>query len=158
GDDLPPLAVPLLERHAAVAFMIVPGHVDRVEEILGAERFDPRRIELEMFETPADFIAGERAMTELLLRDADRLDIEDAVDDAEVVIDAADALLVVEVALAGAVDCLHDFLQDRILRSGRLRGDGDIAFGGVAGRDDVLFRIRPDIADDVIGREAGLLR
>ena len=69
-----------------------------------------------MLEAPADFVAGQRAMAELLLRDADRLDIEDAVDDAEVVINAADALLVVEVALAGAIDGLHDLLQDRILR------------------------------------------
>ena len=40
-----------------------------------------------MLEAPADLVAGQRAMAELLLRDADRLDVEDAVDDAEIVVD-----------------------------------------------------------------------
>src|ERR1700746_532102 len=92
GDHLPLLAVPLLERHAAVAFVIIPGHIDRVEKVLGAERLDPRRIELEMLEAPADFVAGQCAVTVFLLRNADGFDIKDAVDDAEIVIDAADAL------------------------------------------------------------------
>ena len=111
-----------------------------------------------MLEAPAHFVAGQRAVAELLLRDADRLDVEDAVDDAEIVVDAADALLVLEVALAGAVDRLDDLLQHRIFGARGLGGDGDVALGGVAGRDDVLFGVGPDVADDVVGREAGLLR
>ena len=75
-----------------------------------------RRIEFEMFEAPAHLVAGQRAMAEFFLRDTDRFDVEDAIDDAEIVIDAADALFVLQVALAGAVDGLDDLLQHRVLR------------------------------------------
>ena len=56
-----------------------------------------------MLEAPANFVAAQRAVAELLLGDADRFDVEDAVNDTEVVINATDALLVVEVAFAGAI-------------------------------------------------------
>ena len=47
-------------------------------------------------------------MAEFLLGDPDRLDIEDPVDDAEIVVDAADPIFIFQIALAGAVDCLDD--------------------------------------------------
>src|ERR1700722_8371585 len=129
-----------------------------MKQALGPQRLDARRIELEMLEAPAYFIAVQCTFSELLLRNANGLDIENAVDDPEVVINAADALFVFEVALVGAVYGLHDLLDDWILRTRRLRRDGDIAFGGVAGRDDVFLGVRPDVADDVIGWEGDFLR
>ena len=129
------VAIPLLEGHEAIAFMVVPGDVDRMEQVLRAQRLDARRIELEMLEAPAHFIAGQSAMAELLLRDTDGLDIEDPVHDAEVMIDAADALLVLEIAFAGGVNGLDDFLQHRILRARRLGRNRDVTLGGFAGRE-----------------------
>src|SRR5205085_5594783 len=115
ADHIPFRAIPLLEGHAAFTFMVLTGYVDRMKEVLGTKGFNPRLIEPQIFKTPAHLIPSKRAMAEALLGGSHGFDIEDAVDDAEIVIDAADALLVFEIAFAGVIDRLDDFLQHRIL-------------------------------------------
>src|SRR5439155_11531218 len=115
ADHIPLRPVPLLEGHAALTFMVLTGHVDRMKEVLAAEGFDPRLVKPQILKAPTHFIAAERTMTEALLSGTHRFDIEDAVDDAEIVVDAADALFVFEIALAGVIDRLDDSLQHRIL-------------------------------------------
>src|SRR5580704_10330067 len=111
-----------------------------------------------MFETPSHLVARKRAVAEFLLGYADRFDIEDPVNDPEIVIDAADAIFVFQIALAGTVHCLDDLLQYRVLRAGRLRRDRDVTLGGVTSGNDIFFRIRPDVSNYMIGRESQLLR
>ena len=50
------------------------------------------------------------------------------------------------------------FCVDREVGAGGIGGDGEIALADGAGRTHVLFRARPDAADDVIDREADLGR
>src|ERR1700734_1082795 len=64
GHDLPLRAVPLLEGHAAVALMVVPCDIDRMEQVLGAELGDTALIEAQMFESPAYFVASQSACAE----------------------------------------------------------------------------------------------
>ena len=109
-----------------------------------------------MLEPPAHLVSGQSAVSEFLLRDPDRFDVQDPVDDAEIVIDGADARFVLEIALAGVVHGLHDLLHDGVLLSRRLRGDRRVADRGLAGGKDILFGVRPHVPDDMVGREADL--
>src|SRR3954471_13720594 len=78
----------------------------------------------QVLEAPAHLVAREGAVTEPRLRDPHRLDVEDAVQHPEIVVDAADPLPVGEVAAAGLVDLGHDLPEHRIFGARGLGGDG----------------------------------
>src|SRR5262245_26706304 len=65
GDDVPLLAVPLLDEHGTVALVVLAGHLDRVREALHAELIEPRLREVQVLEAPAHLLAGERLVAVL---------------------------------------------------------------------------------------------
>src|SRR6266508_1965581 len=58
--DVPLLAVPLLDEHGAIALVVFAGHLDRVRETLQADLVQPLLREVQVLESPADLLAGER--------------------------------------------------------------------------------------------------
>src|SRR5439155_10240291 len=85
GDDVPLLAVPLLDQHGPAALVVLAGDLDRMREALHAELLEPLLGQVEVLEAPAHLLAGERLVAELRHRGADRLGREHRVDDAAVV-------------------------------------------------------------------------
>src|SRR5207245_4545443 len=136
GDDVPLLAVPLLDEHGAIAFMVLAGHLDRMRKALHADLLEPLLGQVEILEAPAHFLAGERLLAELRHRGTDRLGREHRVDDAPVVERRADRLL-----LRGALPLVVDVLDDvRVhLEAGarRVERRALIAAGSLAGRNHV---------------------
>src|ERR1700761_2872518 len=110
-----------------------------------------------MFETPSHFVTRKRVVAEFLLGYADRFDVENSVNDPKIVIDAADTIFILQVALAGTVNSLDDLLQYWVLRTRGLRRDGDVTLGGVTRGNDIFLRIRPNVPHKVIGGERDLL-
>src|SRR5262249_36075134 len=155
ADRVPLRAVPLLELHRAAALVVRARELDGLEQAERAQLLQARVVDVQVLEAPAHLFTGERALAELRLRDADRLDVQDRVLDAEVVVDAAEALGILEVALALVEDVLLDLLQHREVGARRTGGDRDVALGGRAGGRRVLFGVRPDVAYDVVDGEAG---
>src|SRR5262249_31096286 len=85
GDDVPLLAVPLLDgRHAADAFMVVAGDLDRGQEPLHAELLEPLIGHVQVLVAPANLLTGRGLVPELGHRRADGLDVEHRVGDAAV--------------------------------------------------------------------------
>src|SRR5581483_2618229 len=99
ADRHPLLAVPLLEAHRAATLVIRARQLDRLQQTERAELFQAMVVDREILEAPADLLAGERALAKLGLRGSNRLDVEDPVLDAQVVIDRAETLRVLEVPL-----------------------------------------------------------
>ncbi len=91
---VPFLAVPLLKLHGARAFVIGARNVDRRQQAGRAQLRYPLIVEVEVLEAPLDLLPAERMFSEMILRDAERFDVQDAVDDAERVIAAADTALI----------------------------------------------------------------
>src|SRR5215475_9839107 len=56
-DDLPLLAVPLLDGGQAVALVVVAAHPERTQEALHPELVQPLLGEVEILEAPAHFLA-----------------------------------------------------------------------------------------------------
>ena len=136
------LAVPLLELDRAAALVVGAGHLERLHEAGGAELLQPRLGDVEVLDAPADLLGRQRLLAVLLLRLADRLDGDDAVHDAAVVVDRADARLVLHLALALRVDVLLDLLDHREVGAGDVEAGRDVALGRVARGNRVLFRAR----------------
>src|SRR5262249_30537823 len=86
GDQLPLLPVPLLELHRAAPLVVHAGGLERLEEVVRAQVPDPFLVEVQILQSPADFLPGQRPLSELGLRGADRLGVQDPVDDAAVVV------------------------------------------------------------------------
>src|SRR4030095_1555383 len=74
ADDLPLRSVPLLELHRAASLVVGAGDLQRLDESCRPDRRAPRRVEVQVLQTPADLLAGERLLAELALSDPDRLD------------------------------------------------------------------------------------
>src|SRR6266498_4625092 len=151
GDDVPLLAVPLLELDRAAPLVIHAGDLDRLQESNGAELLQALLVDVQVLQAPAHLLASERLLAELRLGGADRLRVQDAVNDAPVVIDRAETREVLQVPLVPArVAILLDVLENREIRSRRMKGRRDVALGRVAGRNHVLLRSAPPEPDDVI--------
>src|SRR5438876_3301400 len=102
GDGAPLLAVPLEERDARDAAVIVGCGPDLGHEAVGAQRLEPRPSDVEVGQAVLHPLARQR----LALRfdgDAHGLGEDDSVDDAAVVVDRADPVLL-DVATARALD------------------------------------------------------
>src|SRR6266542_7153562 len=128
GDDVPLLAVPLLELDRAASLVIHAGDLDRLQESDGAELLQALLIDVQVLQTPAHLLAGQRFLAELRLGGADRLRVQDAVNDAPVVIDRAETREVLQVRLVPArVEILLDVLENREIRSRRMKGRRDVA-------------------------------
>ncbi|MCY1369958.1 hypothetical protein D9M69_570260 [compost metagenome] len=119
--------------------MVGAGQLQRLHQALGTQRLQSRVVQAQVLEAPAHLLAGKRLLAELLLGDTHGLDVEDAVDHAEVVVDGAEAFGIGQVALALVHHLLLDALQYREGGAGRVGGDGDEALGGRAGRGRVLL-------------------
>src|SRR5438093_11954516 len=97
-DDVPLLAVPLLDQDRTAALVILAAHLDRVREALHPDFLEPLLGQVEVLEAPADLLTGRRLTLGALHRGADRLRGEHRVHDAAVVERRAHLLL-----LAGAL-------------------------------------------------------
>src|ERR1700738_2303805 len=77
--------------------------------------------------------------------------MEDARNNAEVVIDATNLCLIrhISFALATLVQILPKLLDQRPFSTRGLRIDRDVAFGHVSGRNNVGFGVAPNIAEDL---------
>src|SRR5215472_9057953 len=72
GDEVPMLAVPLLDADLAIAFVIGAGQLDRHHQPVGAELGYALRRDVEVLVAPLYVFAFERLLTELGLRGTDR--------------------------------------------------------------------------------------
>ena len=157
GDDLPLAAVPLLELHLARTFMVGTGDLEGRHEAGGTQGFQAGVIQIEVLEAPANLLTGQGlALAVLLLSLADRLDGDDAVHHATVVIHRADAGLVFHVALVLAVHMLLDVGHDRVVGTRHVEAGGNEALGCRTGRDGVFLGAGPPHADQLFTGEAGL--
>src|SRR5678816_2131957 len=153
-DDLPLRPVPLLELHRATALVIGAGDLQRLDEVGRPDGRDPRRVEIQILQPPADLLTGERLLPELALRHPDRLHRHDPGEDPAIVIDAPHPLLVDHVALAGAVHHPLDLLDDLELLPRGVDRRADVALRRRAHRLHVFLRAGPEVPDDVVHREA----
>src|SRR6266849_6847030 len=136
GDDLPLLAVPLLDEHGAVALVVLAGNLDRPREALHAELVEPMFRQVEVLEPPPDLLAREHLVAVLAHRGADRLDGEHGVGDAAVV-ERRPHVLLLPGALALLVDVLDDVLEDLEVGARGMEGRALVCLGTVTSRDDV---------------------
>src|SRR6476660_3799468 len=151
ADELPLLPVPLLELDRAAPLVVHARQLDRLEEAEGAELLQALLVDVQVLETPPYLLAGQGLLAELGLRRADRLGVQDSVDDPAVVVHRAEARDVLEVSLVPAgVDELLDVLEDLEVRPARMEGGRDEALRSVARGEDVLFRAAPPDADHFV--------
>src|SRR5437667_7915164 len=68
GDQLPLLAVPLLELDRSAAFMVHAGNLDRLQEVEGAELLQAFLVQVQVLQAPSDLLARQRLLAELRLR------------------------------------------------------------------------------------------
>src|SRR5258706_5259388 len=156
---LEPIAVPHLELDHARAFVVDATRLDGREESRRAQLLDASLGEIEVLESPAQLLRRhDLALAVIGLRDAKRLDDDDAVDHAARVHDVAEPRRILEIALVGAVHLGLDVLHHRKARPGRGERRADITLGGVAGRNHILFRSGPPDAQQLIARIASLSR
>src|SRR5208283_1048960 len=141
----------------APALVVAAGDFQRLHEPGRAELLQPRLADLEVLEGPTNLLgSNDLAFAELGLREAYRLDGNDAEHHAPVVVNRPDARLILHVALVLAVDDLLNFLHNRVVRPGDVEARGDEADCGVAGRYGVFLRAAPPDADDVVAWVAHL--
>ena len=96
--------------------MVLAGDVDGMEQALRADLLDVSRFELQVLKAPSELVARQHAFAEFFLSLAHSFNGQNAIQDAEVVVNAADARLVSEITFSGAVNGLDDVLQDRRIR------------------------------------------
>ncbi|MNO94122.1 hypothetical protein D3C76_857340 [compost metagenome] len=115
---------------------------------------EPRIVDIQMFQAPTPFLTVERALAEFALGGANRFHRHGGIHQPGVVVDAAEILQVLEVALALVEDVLLEALVDLEVSAGRVRRQRQVAFGGSASGQHVFAGAGPDVADDVVHREA----
>src|SRR6516164_7307051 len=84
-NDVPLLAVPLVDAAQPRALVVGAGHLERADHALEAELLDAVGSKIEMLEAPAYLLAGHRLVAELGHGRADRLGAQHRVDQATVV-------------------------------------------------------------------------
>src|SRR5437867_3408556 len=92
GDELPGLAVPLMDPGAARPGVVLAAYLDRAKQPLEAKLRQLVGRQVKSFQAPADLLAGHRLVAELALGGAHRLDREQRIDHAAVVQHGADIL------------------------------------------------------------------
>src|SRR5579864_4312229 len=157
GQSVELLAIPLLELHHARPLVIRAAGLDGWEQTGGAKFLQARLAQINMLESPAHLLGSHYlALAEIGLGLADCLDDHDPVSDPPRVIDRAYARLVLQVALTGPIDFLHDLLHYREVRTvGRKRG-GDVALRRIASRNNILLGACPPYAQNMVARKAEL--
>src|SRR2546428_9620543 len=58
GDDVPLLAVPLLDERQPIALVVVAGHAERAHHSLHAQLLETLLRDIEVFEAPPDLLTG----------------------------------------------------------------------------------------------------
>src|SRR5262245_46781250 len=121
-DDVPLLAVPLLDEDGPASLVVLARDLDRVGEALHPDLLQPLLREVEVLEAPAHLL-GRRGLSLCALhRRANSLDGEHGVPDAAVVERSA-TLLLPAGDFALVVDVLHD-VGVQLERSAGHRDDG----------------------------------
>src|SRR5579864_4483494 len=147
------LAVPLLELDHPRALVVQAARLHRREQAGCTQFLEPRLGEVEVLQAPAHLLGRhDLALAILILRLADRLDDHDRVRDSARVIDRADPRLVLEVALASAVDLPDDVLHHREIRPVRRERRRYVTFGCITRRNDVLLGAGPPHAENLVAR------
>src|SRR5439155_25793944 len=83
-------------------------------------------VDVELLQSPAHLLTGHRlTLAGALLRLADRLGGQTAPQHAAVVVDRAEARLVLQLALALRVNVLLDLANDDVIRAGRVEARSD---------------------------------
>src|SRR5437588_12716783 len=72
GDDVPLLAVPLLDQDGAAPLVVLAGDLDRMREILHPDLLEPLLSQVQVLEAPAHLLGGQRLVAELRHRRANR--------------------------------------------------------------------------------------
>src|SRR5690242_14761637 len=67
SDDLPLGAVPLLELHRPSALVVGAGDLERLDEAGRPQLLEPGVIDLDVLQSPANLLPGERLLAELPL-------------------------------------------------------------------------------------------
>src|SRR5712691_8617102 len=142
GDDLPLLAVPLLDEHGAIALVVLTGDLDRPREALHAELVEPLLRQVEVLEPPPDLLAREHLVAILAHRGTDRLDGEHGVGDAAVV-ERRTHVLLLPSALALVVDVLDDVLEDPEVGARSMECRSLVGLGAITRGDHVSVAGRP---------------
>src|SRR5262249_53466853 len=81
GDQVPFLSVPLLEFDRAASFVVHAGELEGLKKAEGAQLLHPFLVDIEVLQSPSHLLSGQRLLAELRLRGADRLTVQDSVDD-----------------------------------------------------------------------------
>ncbi|MEZ5824999.1 MAG: hypothetical protein R3C97_09730 [Geminicoccaceae bacterium] len=110
GAYLPPL--PLLQLDRRRTLVIRASHPGRRHDAGETEFGDTFRGDVEMFEAPADFLAGEGLVAELLLRGDHRLDGEGRIDEAAIVENLTDFRIRTG-TIARCIEGVTDLRKDR---------------------------------------------
>src|SRR5690606_4377608 len=152
GQDLPLLAVPLLDLRAAATLVVGAAHPHRLQQIGEAKRVDTLRREVQVLDAPAHLLTGERLLAVLLLRGAHGFGYEHGIHDAAIVADAAE-IVAVTAALSGLADMLHDLPVDRVVLAGAVEVQRLVPLGGVAGRNHRIVLAGVPDAEDALARE-----
>ena len=93
ADEVPLLAVPLLEEHRSIAFVVLAGDLDGQDEAAESELREALLGHIEVLEAPAYLRAGHPPVAVLGLGGPDRLDPEHRIHETPVVEDLAEAVL-----------------------------------------------------------------
>src|SRR5688572_23621597 len=124
--DHPPLAVPGVDPGRAAAMVIDAGGADRRHEALEAELLDEGRVDVQVLEAPAHFLALQRLLAVLDLRALDGFHRHHRADHAAVVEDFADFLFLAG-ALALVVHVFENILVHGAMPGRRKEGQRVIA-------------------------------
>ncbi len=154
ADQRPVGAVPLLDPRRTTALVILAGQLEVLHQAEVAHVLEPRIVDVQVFQAPAPFFAVERALAEFGLGGANRFHRHRRVHQPGVVVDAAEILQVLEVALALVEDVLLETFMNLEIRAGRVWRQRQVPLGGSAGGQHVFAGTGPDVADDVVHREA----
>ncbi|MCY1229277.1 hypothetical protein D9M72_416380 [compost metagenome] len=139
--------------------MVVTAGFDLGQQASGAQLLQARVGQVQVLEGPAHLLAVHGlALAELGLRHAHRFHRHHRRGNAAVVQHRTDLVLVLHVALAGAVDDFLDIGDQRHALARDVPGRAHVALGGITRRHRVFLGARPPGADHLLAREAHLLR
>src|SRR5439155_23892767 len=149
GDYRHRAAVPLLGTGGSCALVIGARHPDGRHHALETELLDPRRIDIEVLKPPAELLAGQRLLTELLLRDADSFYPEHGSDEPSIVEDLSDLVALCRSFSLG-IGVAFNVGMHREFAGTVLEHKGLVAGRIISGRPHVGLRAGPPDADHLV--------